>query len=169
MKNSSLIYLLLITSISALGISLFVAFYPKQEVVYFDLTKTYTSFEYTKQVEAEIKDVEFKRKALLDSLKFQIESFRMNNPEDKNTILQLESQYVAKRNIFDEDIQNFTSQSEDKIWKQLNSYVSEFGKHNEYKIILGANGTGNIMYGNPKNDISEEVIAYINDQFKGLK
>jgi outer membrane protein len=55
----------------------------------------------------------------------------------------------------------------DELWKQINEYVQQFGKENHYKVILGANGTGSLMYSDKALDITPELTSYINSRYAG--
>ncbi|OFY88270.1 MAG: hypothetical protein A3K10_07220 [Bacteroidetes bacterium RIFCSPLOWO2_12_FULL_31_6] len=49
-----------------------------------------------------------------------------------------------------------------EIMTKINSTVEEYGKKNGYQIILGANGSGNITYGDEALDITDEVLKELN-------
>lgn len=53
------------------------------------------------------------------------------------------------------------------IWNRLNQYTREYGEQEGYSYILGANGTGSLMYAGEDNDITEEVLAYANKKYAG--
>jgi len=52
------------------------------------------------------------------------------------------------------------------VINQVNDYVSEYGKKHGYKYIMGANGTGNILYADKKNDITEIILEGLNKEYK---
>lgn len=56
-----------------------------------------------------------------------------------------------------------------EVVKMMNQYLTEYGESHDYEILLGANGSGNIIYGGDGLDITEKVIAYLNDRYeKGI-
>jgi Skp family chaperone for outer membrane proteins len=55
------------------------------------------------------------------------------------------------------------------IWKRLNPYLIDFGKENGYEYIYGANGTGNVLYADEHQDITEEIIKYVNQRYHDKK
>ena len=59
--------------------------------------------------------------------------------------------------------QEYTSQ----IWTQINTYVKEYGQQNDYSYILGANGSGSIMYGLESQNITDVVIEFVNKKYEG--
>lgn len=62
-------------------------------------------------------------------------------------------------------------QEDDKITQavlnQINSFVEEYGKEHGYDIILGTTNSGSLLYGKETIDITEEVLAALNRNYKG--
>jgi outer membrane protein len=48
---------------------------------------------------------------------------------------------------------------------KLNTFIKEYGKKNKYKLIFGANASGNIVYGDQVIDITEEIIEGANKEY----
>jgi len=71
-----------------------------------------------------------------------------------------------KLNDYQRAIQNQIQKEDQKITQtiinDINDYVTEFGKRNDYKIILGAKGDGNVMYAEEVSDLTEIVLAELN-------
>ena len=51
----------------------------------------------------------------------------------------------------------------------MSQYIVEFGKQNDYDLILGADGNGTVMYAKEMLDISKNVTVYINNKYKGIE
>ena len=51
----------------------------------------------------------------------------------------------------------------------MSQYILDYGKNNNYDLILGADGNGVLMYANDKMNISEEITKYINSRYKGIE
>jgi Skp family chaperone for outer membrane proteins len=138
-----------------------------QDTGYIDLNRVYTEFEYTKSMDKEITQVRMRRQQTLDSLRYQIETLRASSNSDENRIRSLEAHYVSKRNYFQETANDLVKQGEDKVWNQINSYSVDFSKQNDISLLVGANGSGNVMYGRPEIDLTEIFIDFINLRYKG--
>ncbi|WP_333781008.1 OmpH family outer membrane protein [Tenacibaculum ovolyticum] len=54
-----------------------------------------------------------------------------------------------------------------KVWARLNSYIKEFGENKNIMLIMGAQGNGNIMYGDSIIDYTEKFIKYANYKYEG--
>ncbi len=70
-----------------------------------------------------------------------------------------------------DNIANVERQLSDKytsdIWKVINESVNEFGEKEGYDLIFGAVGSGSLMYADRSQDVTDEVIQFINERYKG--
>lgn len=124
--------------------------------------------EYKGKKELDIKYDEWKNvwKIKLDSLELTVNQLKNNN--DNNEIFQQKAyEFQMTQNEFQQRAQELQSQYFEQVWKQLNSYIKEFGETNDCQLILGANGDGSIMYAVEEIDITKEVISYVNDRYEG--
>lgn len=62
-----------------------------------------------------------------------------------------------------------TREIEKMIWNRLNPYIMDFGKARGYDFIYGANGTGNVLYAEQSQDLTRELIEYVNHRYHGRK
>jgi outer membrane protein len=134
----------------------------------------YAEFTLKKELETKLATVKNQRKTILDSLVLQLKltATTLQNSKDENEIkkFQINKQaYLMKEKEFNEDSDRLAEQYSDQIWKQINQYVSDFGKENGYSYIYGATGDGALMYAEDKSDITAELKTYINNRYKGDK
>lgn len=54
-----------------------------------------------------------------------------------------------------------------KVWSRLNTYMDDYGKKNELRLVLGAQGKGNIMYGDSLQNLTKDFIKYANKRYEG--
>ena len=52
------------------------------------------------------------------------------------------------------------------VLNKINAYVKGYGEENDCDIILGVTLSGNILYGADKNDITKDIIAGLNKEYK---
>jgi outer membrane protein len=68
-------------------------------------------------------------------------------------------------------VSNQSKEEDEKVTQavlnQVNSFVEEYGKKNNYKIILGTTLSGNLLYGEEGIDITKEVLEELNKNYKG--
>lgn len=131
--------------------------------------KVFDAFRFKKELEKKYQTVQIAKQGYLDSLRLCIEF--MEKPEGKQlneaNVNELKKVYLLKERQYNEENEALYKDYTERIWKQLNQYVEDYGKENHYKYILGANGQGNIMYADPAEDLTEKVIQYINARYEG--
>lgn len=159
------IIIVLVVGISAW----FISRAPK--VVYVELTQVYTDFELKKELEGKLDGIKLKRKQILDSLELDLTALsKRAETNDKKAIALFEEkriEYLQNEQNFSQDNEVMTQEYSGRIWKQLNQYIQDFGKENDYEYILGADGSGAVMYANGQNNITNEVKKYVNQRYKG--
>lgn len=67
------------------------------------------------------------------------------------------------------NVEDHTKELEKIIWNRLNPYISQYGKEKGYQYIYGANGTGNILYADKSEDITDQLIIYVNNRYHDKK
>lgn len=141
-----------------------------KKIVFINTGDVFNAFKMSKEIDTEIKQVEEKKQGIIDSL-------ASNLSKIQNGIIKMEAkdfdflkrEFIVKRNQFSEDMAKLKQISMEKIWKQINQYISDYGKENKVDIILGANGQGSLMYANDKIDITKDVIEFVNNKYVGIK
>ena len=145
-------------------------------IVYIDIKQVFSEFEMKKEREVEFKQIEKKRKLFADSLKSDLDQlYKMIVNLDKSKAKQKgiidykknEQNYYETIKGLSEKNKTLMQKFDTEILSQLNNYIKEFGKENDYEIIIGSNGTGNLMYAKDEKNISEEVIIFVNKKYSG--
>ena len=178
--NKRVFISVLIAAISLSGFVLalyLLAHQPK--VAYVNLGKLYESFELKKELEKQLVNVQQARSKVLDSLQLTLDIQskglqQLSQARDKDVFQQKAGQYEASRNefayrkrSFEEDNAQLIQQFDKQIWKQLNQYVKDYGDSNGYTYILGGDGNGTVMYAGKGEEITEQLLAYVNTRYKG--
>lgn len=117
----------------------------------------FESFSGQNRLKERLEQVERRHVEYLDSLKNTL------SEKDIAGIKNYEEQIILLHHTREELVQTFTAD----IWKQINGYLKEYGKKNQFRFIYGATGSGNLMYADEIENISEEVIQYINQKYEG--
>ncbi|MCD6068932.1 MAG: outer rane chaperone Skp (OmpH) [Bacteroidetes bacterium] len=163
----------LLISISALVISLSGKFVENKSK-YVDIKELYEGFDMKKEYEGEFKKIQSARQRIIDSLELQLkilsQQIDYSKGKDKDLInaFQVRRQdYLNKKQQFGEDDDATLRDYDEKILKQLNQYVEEFGSKNDSEYIFGYSGGGEVLYGKKENNITKELIIYVNNRYKG--
>lgn len=169
----------IILSVIAICISVFVYvsfMNNKQKTAYVVLQELFEKFELKKELEKNYSLTKNARKKILDSIQIDLSvlSKRLSvtpSPvkEEIDLFERKKIEFNQKMNEFEQSNIQLTKEFDDKIILQLNQYISDYGKENAYDMIYGNTSNGSIMYGDEKNNITEEVIEYINQKYKGIK
>lgn len=143
----------------------------QKKIGYVNTYEVYDQFKLKKELEDKLKKTALSRQALLDSIKVKVQFTAGNrlltDAEKALKVAELKENYYLKEKQFSEENESQSQQYTNQIWEQINQYVKEFGDEKGYTYILGANGQGNLMYANEANNISKEVIEYVNKKYDG--
>lgn len=146
------------------------------KIGYINTAEVYSEFGLKKELEVKLKNVEAERKNILDSLRlsFDMLSAKLQQeekaaPESLERLNRIRQQYLQKEQEFSEDNQALADDYTEQIWQQLNQYIKDYGKKNNYRFILGANGDGAVMYADEGDDITKLVNEYVNSRYAGKK
>lgn len=166
-------------SVIAILLSVFVIFKPhsNSDLVYVDINKLVEGYDRTK-----IEKVKFENKAKLlqgnvDSLVINFQKELSLYEKERSTLskkeLELKQELLSNKqqqlNNYQQAVQKQIQEEDQKttqtVFNDINDYVKEFGKKNNYKIIFGASGSGNIMYANERSNLTLEVLEGLNNQY----
>lgn len=131
-----------------------------KKTAYVDMFKLVQEFELQKEYSEEAKRDMERERTLIDSIVY---TEKLRNPS---------SYEVAKNELYTalyRKTEERNKEIEKMIWKRLNPYIADFGKEKGYSYIYGANGTGNVLYADEKENITEELIQYVNNRYHGKK
>lgn len=136
-----------------------------------NLNKLYEGFEYTKVLEADLKQNLAPLQEELDSIYLQIQALERMSQDQKVNSNQTQHYYAlrelhaTKKSELTESEQLMVSEYDNKLWTQLNQYVKEYCRENHIGFLHGANGSGGVMYADSSYDRTEVIIEYVNKRF----
>tara|TARA_B100001057_G_scaffold494278_1_gene590472 strand:+ start:1191 stop:1628 length:438 start_codon:yes stop_codon:yes gene_type:complete len=135
----------------------------KNDIAYIDNVITFSKFNYSIELQKENEKIIKGQKFLVDSL---VMVLRDEQSEGK-TNEALQRQFMSENNRLKEMGEYFSKDTGKKVWDRLNVYVKEYGEKNHYQIILGTQGSGNIMFAEKSLDITEPFLKYANSRYEG--
>jgi outer membrane protein len=90
--------------------------------------------------------------------------------ELKEELLRNKQQQISNyRDAIDKKAKDEEQKMMQTVFNEVNDYVAGYGKRHGYKYILGANGSGNIIYANKSLNITDEIVEALNKEYKGKK
>jgi outer membrane protein len=156
-------------------VALLASLYPSNnKTVYIDMGKLYDGFKLSQELNRELEQAVQARTRITDSLYRTLKQKAdaamqkgKNSQEELSLIASLEEEYLYKQKQFEEENRDMSLACNEKIWSQINQYVMDYGKARGYRFILGANGQGNIMYGDKETNLTQEITHYLNEKYEG--
>ncbi len=127
---------------------------------YVDIFKLVSEFELQKEYSDQAKRDIDRERAMIDSVVY---AERLKDPSGNNRLK--DELYTA---LYQKTEQR-NKEIETMIWKRLNPYLVDFGTKYGYQYIYGANGTGNVLYADESQDITETLVKYVNDRYHDKK
>lgn len=85
----------------------------------------------------------------------------------KQLIDQKKQSYYQLKEQVDEKKVSEDHRMTQQILKQIDAFIEEFAKEKGYDYVLGLTDNGSILYGDPKVNITEEVLKGLNDKYEG--
>ena len=164
--KGKLIFGLLLVSIAIL-ISILIWKYGTNRPVKVAFVKAevlFNEFELTKELKVNYSNTENARAAILDSLELLM---KFEEPKQSMKYKQMVKVYELQRQRFESDNEVLSEKFDAQVWERINQYVSEYATSNHYDIVLGANGSGSLMYASDQYDITKEVVEFMNKKYNG--
>ncbi|MCG8577705.1 MAG: OmpH family outer membrane protein [Flavobacteriales bacterium] len=164
----------LLINVACLTIVLYIAFRDTPDkTAFFSSSIVYNEFDYKKELEKDLEQVQNKAISALDSLKLdlQMTAEYLNSIEPSQD--QIIGYQIKEQNFYelqkklDEEIFLKRQEYADLIWGRINEYVQEYGEENGYSYIYGATGNGALMYGAESENITEDILAHVNQRYAG--
>ncbi len=139
-----------------------------------DIKAVFNEFAYKKELEVELNKVKLAKQNVIDSLRIQLENINRSASAKQVVDENLVEYYKIKREEYFTKIEEFevtnaelAASYDEKILTQMRQYIKDYGEENKYEYIYGDDGNGYISYASVNNDITKDVIKYINNRFGG--
>lgn len=134
--------------------------FSNKRTVVIDSFKVFEGFQLKKDYDAKIEKEFEAEKAQLDSM-----GYKFNTLKNPLEIDALKKQFVIRKQQFDEKFQSVSQKYTNEVYERLNTYIKEFGKKNNLGVIIGSNGQGNVMYRDEAMDVTDKLLAFINEKY----
>lgn len=168
-------------SIIAIVIAIFSVVSTKNasEQVYVDVNKLLEGYKKTAVVRAEFQKKAAAMKSNVDTLlvqwKEELKTYEKERANMTKKELRLKQELLSNKQEqlrnYQEAVQKQLKEEDEKntqtVINDINSYVTEYGKKHNFRIIFGASGSGNIMYAEEGADLTAEVLEGMNADYQG--
>lgn len=153
------------------AILFYTLFASKRKIGYIATNQVFNEFLLKKEMEDELTKLRIRRQAYLDSMKLNIQ-MADSKPTDLKSdarLIEYKKNYLIKEAQFGEENEALLKQYNDKVWSQLNQFVEDYGRQNHYDYLFGTTGQGNLMYASEGENVTKEVVEFINRKYSGKK
>jgi len=157
----------LINTALIIGLGLFYIFNTsnkKESIVLVDNVKLFNEFNMTKEIRTIEEKKIAKKKQTLDSL-FNI--YRSIENKDSEQFKSIETQMSINNRMLQDIQNNYSNNLSQKVWIRINSYLKEYSEKNKLKLILGNNGSGNVLCSDEILNITDKALEYVNLKYEG--
>lgn len=178
MLNRILIYTLTIIVLLGLGLGVF-NFLTTPKIAYIRSYDLVDKYQGTKEAREKFEAKKNTWQSNIDTLSYTLRSTIDKYNKEKNKMSVAERADMEKfLNNKDKELATYVqsvetkAQEEDEqmmqaILNQVNSYVEKYGQENGYDVILGTSTSGNVMFGDKQLDITDDVLAGLNNSYQG--
>lgn len=144
-------------------------------VAFVDIPKVFNNFEMKKEMQEKYKKTEMIRKGKTDTLSFNLQVLSgklRKDPQNKELMEEFDlrrQEFFKMKSQLEEDNAALSNEYDKQILGQMSQYIIDYGKQKHYDFIYGTEGNGSIMFASEGYNISEEVITFINNKYKGIE
>ncbi|MFK7799391.1 MAG: OmpH family outer membrane protein [Aureispira sp.] len=140
------------------------------KVAYVDAALLFEEFEGKKELEQRLEQVTRQQQQQLDSVQLQLKALEQAAQQDaalQTRWLQVQQYYNSLQQQQQADYYQKSQEYTTAIWKQINQYTQEYGEEYGYDYLLGQTGQHTVLYANKDKEVTQAVIAYINQKYAG--
>lgn len=101
-----------------------------------------------------------------DSLQKELEGKSKVKDFPKAELEGLYKTYMQAKGLLEQEYQQSNQSINEQVWKRLNPLIDEYGKKEKLRLIIGANGMGNVLYNDDYYDQTKEVIDFVNKKYE---
>ena len=141
--------------------------YKVEKIVVIDVLKVFNEYELKKESEKKIEEQLMVYQNKIDSLQAIAKKAYENHDQQRlekaeQVLQQLSGEFQAASEYAAKNLNEV-------VWKRLNPLINEFGKKHSYRVVIGANGMGTVLYNDESVDRTDELIMFINQKYQNGK
>lgn len=134
------------------------------KIVVVDVIQVFNEFRMKKELESSVEKELNMYSDRIDSLTSLYELSIGNKDESRARVIGEDIAYVKMETQRVYEISN--KNINELVWKRLNPLIKEFAEKNSYRIVIGANGMGSVLYNKEVTDRTKDLISFINTRYE---
>lgn len=161
-------------------ILVYLHFSTNQKIVYIDSNQLLNGYHGMQEARAEFQKKASVWQANVDTLMNEVQTSIMDYEKESQKMTAKEKE-LSKELIRTKQrqLQDYQAAMRDKsaqedqlvterVLTTINSFLTAYGKKNNYKVIFGATASGNIIYAEEAINITDEVLDMLNAQYQKM-
>ncbi len=150
----------------------------QDKIGYVDNVKLMEKYQEKIDVEAKFKAkaeaLTKKRDSISQAFQIEAQAFQakaqnmsQKKAQEEYGIMQQKGQFIGQQLQQEDQLLQAEGQTEmDSIVSKVKKEIKAYGKANGYTYILGGGEGGSVLYGTDANDLTEQVVKILNDNYK---
>lgn len=138
----------------------------KDNFAHIDAEKVFNSFKLTQEYQSRMTNLNESRKSILQNLQLRIQDME-SRKVSQDSLQQIYAQYRQKTETFTQDEQTELQQYNEQVLTQLKQYMQDFCQEEGYTYLFGSGSMGQLLGAAPDQDVTEELIAFVNQKYLG--
>jgi outer membrane protein len=131
----------------------------EKKYAFVDVIRLVDSYQLKKDLEKDLHRRMTPAKNQLDSLQFQ-SGLMSSKPADP-----IHQYYQQAAYGYQQAAQEADAKLSHQVWDRLNPVIMDFSRENNLKLLVGATGTGTLLYGDSTLDMTSALISYANNKY----
>jgi outer membrane protein len=148
------------------AILLFIQKRDNKKIAVVDAIKLFNSYKMKMELEAKAAGSLRYLGNQADSLQKELEGKSKVKDVPKAELEGLYKTYMQARGLLEREYEQSNQSINEQVWKRLNPLIDEYGKKEGLRLIIGANGMGNVLYNDDYYDQTKEVIDFANKKYE---
>lgn len=159
-----------IITILACGITaatvLFISYRNNKKIAVVDAVKLFNSYKMKIEMEAKSGTKLEYLAHQADSLKKELVVKSKVKDVPKAELETLYRTFTQAQGTLEQEYQQSNQAINEQVWKRLNPLIDEYGKAHGYRLIIGANGMGSVLYNDDYYDRTKELTEFVNKKYE---
>jgi outer membrane protein len=179
--HTILLWCVAILSLAFSTVSLVRSFMPASKVASIDAVKLITEYAGVDEMKHSAMEQRKQLQANVETLKSELQTSlleyqKAKGTSSKATLADLEvgirtrqQNLATYEQAIAAQIQKQDEQLATELMNRVSGYIRKYGQQNGYAIILASSNSGNVAYAEDKIDITDQVLAGLNSEYKRSK
>ncbi len=150
-------------------------------IVYINTPRLLSEYEGLGAAQKEVENNTASMRANVDTLAAELQAAILKYEKDRTSLSEKarqeaeevlrnkQIQYQQYQQAVSQKISDEDNKVSAAVLAQMTAYINEFGRKNNYKLILGATTTGNIVFADTTGDVTDLILRGLNDEYKNSK